>query len=253
MPYNRLTKPPLGTRTNKARAHQLRVIGWWLSNEGGGTTLGDASGNNRNATITTGASDSWQSAKFGSGYYYNNTGYATIANPMALTAGGHTRLCWYKADAVGSDGLVGNIGAANGDMSLRVVGDAGGMINVFVNAGIDGSASTPISVNTWYCFVGVYRPSGVCEIWVDGVLKASDTPSANTSIVGPEQIGTDFDQTRLADGIIDHCAACARDLSPFEIVRLYHDPFWVFGRERIELWSYTAPAGIPIFRRRRAG
>jgi len=237
--------------------------GLWPFNEGSGTTVFDLSGNGYTGILT---SIDWGAGKFGSSLISNaNTDKVAIPSfplllpPLTIVVWANTSSSSAnKPPLVGS----GSYWDANTNFVLGVSSQAyphfhwrGGDNLYGDQTATDYSSEIQ---NKWYQLVGVMKSNYDAEIFLNG--RSILTDSGNSAPTSSGQALRFFSCTNNYEcqGHISHVMIFSRALSSFEIALLYREPFCMFERDPIELWvgsvgAGAPPAGIPIFRRRRAG
>ena len=222
-----------------------QLVGCWLFNDTPplvGKTL-DVGGNRNNGTL---AGDTYVVAgKFGPALSFDGIDDSVnITSGQVVGSGAATICAWIYPESWGLNGsgrLVDNgkvlfyISAINS--TFRFSSDGG--INTTV------SASSAISFNTWY-FLCVTRNSlGIANLYRNGILSGTADQTSGIPANGTTNlyIGNRSAADRPFDGTIDNVMIWNRVLTPSEIVHLYTEPFCMFDRERIELWSAAMAAG----------
>ena len=257
IPYNPLLKPPLGTPINKARARQLGLVSYWLMNENGGPTVLDLSGNGNHGTLsgvtwTTGLYG--PALNFGVGNFFVNCGH----NPSLDITGEVTIIVAFTgADTGANVTLVGKEG--KNTYWLNTYSDE----LQFYTGGKAAYSSAGLIADNVPVIVAVTRNNAedLSKFYFNGVFDVSSDAGGNIGSYPANDLyfGIDpRDETGLEFvGMIDFVMLYNRALSASEIALLYREPFWLLknSNEEAILGGYTAapPAGIPIFRRRRAG
>ena len=223
-------KPPLGARLN--RSHQLAqgLVGYWVMNEMGGTTLIDSAGINT-GTLTNGPT--WTAGQFGPTVNFDGANDSVnIADNPSLDLGNTGALVlWVNAsDWANNPFLVAKSGGTNATTNYRLEQYLG-TLYITLGNGTDfsqvGKTWAP-ATNTWYMVTGIWN--GVDQnLYVDAALLVSAgsqaiVPAGNTNIV---EIGDAINHsgTRRFTGRIDNVRIYNRALSPQEIRWLYQEPF----------------------------
>jgi hypothetical protein len=97
----------------------------------------------------------------------------------------------------------------------------------------------PPAVGLYY-LVGVKHSDGTCELYVDGVLRDSDTggniltSKPNTKLT-MGRLYYDNDSNYI-DGGVDNALIYNRALSQGEISKLYNDPFCMYRKDVVNKW-----------------
>jgi hypothetical protein len=179
----------------------------------------DLSGNGNTGTL--------DNVTYSSSFYGNlsfvslNSSYISFTSPSNIPSGNnnYTISTWFNPSSLGTKGLVGwgNYGTTNQVNAFRL--SATGLVNSW--QGNDLSVTTSLSTGTWYNAVATFN--GITrEIWVNGVLVGSDTPTShNVTTTSNLTIGV-TNNTEYFDGLIGEVQIFNRALSPSEISQNYN-------------------------------
>jgi hypothetical protein len=200
---------------------------WWKFDESSGTTASDSSGNNNAGTLTNMVGTEWTAGKSGNALSFDGVDdYVTRSALSANIAGECTISLWMKRNG---NPLVNE--------RLVCVGTSGGNgFNVFVApsgyAGLDNeggltselvSTGPSITNDAWH-HIAATRSGTVpstFKIYVDGVLKATDSNAANTlPALTRLRVGASFHPGSYYTGQIDDVRVYSRVLSGTEIQAL---------------------------------
>ena len=243
-------KPPLGARHDHSHPLSRGLIGHWLTNEGGGLTTYDISGNSNNGIIT--GNPVWTQGQFGPALQLDGTGDYIVNSALspALT-GDFTVTAFVKANAsetevvrrifdIAQASAVGfNIGIT--DAGELYIDNDGVLVptDVFGPSIFDGTRR----------HVGAMRSGTTYSIWADGrnvgsvvgtvVTVTRLFAGAKSTVEGNELIGA-MDDIRLYK----------RALSPMEVAWLYADPFADMMPMRLFIGKRTKPGIVPLLRHR---
>ncbi|MDP3015412.1 MAG: LamG domain-containing protein, partial [bacterium] len=226
----------IGTNLNLANFAR-GLVGYWKFDEGSGTAAGDSSGNNNIGTLIN--SPTWTSGKVSGALSFDGVDdYVDVGNnlewPGALTVS-----TWHRRttkDTVRADGIVGNW-FWDPDTQLR----RGWVIRYYINTDslvfmielTNGSLVTErhlgftMSVGEWYHVVGVFNPDRTTKLYVNGVLRATDTAPAGYNQIAydspyPMLIGYNPVNAGYFPGLIDEVRIYNRALSAAEITAIYN-------------------------------
>jgi len=253
-----ILKPRLFRKPNFGHPLARSLVGLWVMNEGSGSKVFDLSGNGNIGTLV--ADTHFVPGKFGSSLSFDggddciSLGAKTWQAPFSI-------VLWVKVDQ-----LSATIGRPQIFMGKWVVndkcwefdyGDAGSnCIGLAVSDGDNtngtrNNANSVVIDSTTEWFHVAATCNGVDEVclYVNGVAD-SGNPHSNThngsNVSSNVYIGKmQYEGAeRYLDGKIDHVMIYNRALSVSEIALLYREPFCMFERDPIELWS-AATIGAP--------
>ena len=245
-------KPDLGHPLSRG------LVGCWLMTEGGGNIVQDLSGNGLHGTFA--GDPTWTAGSDGPAITFDGTGDSIPLTSSLIKTPTVTVVAKVKMDSfVGAIGA-GIVASNNSQLAWRLTTTTtNDTIKFSINAYNTDIAfgTSNLSTGTYYSLAGLYDGTNV-KVYVDGV---SGTPVA---AAGPITYGVDFEigrqfttDTYAFEGDIEFVYIFNRALSPTEIQSLYINPYQMFRRKPIELWTAASPAaapgGVVIFRRRIAG
>lgn len=148
--------------------------------------------------------------------------YGSVTSPtnnIPISDEPYTISIWFNTDTIGNYGLIGwgAIGSPNQENSFSLTPT--GLVNSWVSNDLNVSVS--ISTGTWYNAVSLYDGT-TREIWLDGSLIGSDTPTGlNIPYAVNLTIGL-TDSTQFFDGKIGELQIFDRGLSSDEIISNYN-------------------------------
>lgn len=220
-------------------------------NEGGGNKVRDLSGNVNVGTITNAL---WSPVKYGNGLYFDGNGdfVKVLDSPVLRITTALTLSVWLKYD---------NYNDTNDYIIEKGVSDYAiiyGYISKkfeFYAEGYTGdnprtAMATTLEDNNWHHVVFTFGAGYVRGYW-DGNLNVSSAKSTvlrtstNNYFIGSSR-GIGDAGSAFFKGYIDNHLLYNRVLAANEILRLYREPFAMFGRRPIELWSVPAAGGLSI-------
>ena len=179
------------------------------------------------STLTKGNGASWSaSGKFGGALSLNGGSQSLYdtSSPSYLPVGNssYTQSVWFKPDVVsGTGGLVGwgDYGSSRRTNALRLYENSGGFRHYWWGADLDCTGTQcPISTGTWYHVASTWDGT-TRKLFVNGVLKRSDTPGANNATAANFHIGKTC-CSEFFSGLIDDVAIYTRALSAGEVTEL---------------------------------
>jgi hypothetical protein len=218
-------KPPLGAQI--LRGHDLAsgLVGCWLFNEGGGTTLTDLSEKSFNGIIT---GPTWAAGKLGPALTCT---YVTIPTGFYTTPSSKTFFMWVKTSVGGAAPWLLMYNGTTQELGLQL--QSGGQVSFMVWLGGAKTATSTQSVNdgVWHQVVGVYDAvAQTVSVYVDGIRSAT---TAAPGVTAFEDDYLSFCGVGNGHGIgsssfngqIDNCMIYNRALNPIEILHLYTNPY----------------------------
>ena len=208
--------PPAGTTLTGLAAY-------WSFDSSSNFNVPDVGG----STLTKGNGASWSaSGKFGGALSLNGVSQSLYdtSSPSYLPVGNssYTQSVWFKPNVVsGGGGLVGwgDYGSSRRTNALRLYENSGGFRHYWWGADLDCTgAQCPISTGTWYHVASTWDGT-TRKLFVNGVLKRSDTPGANNATAANFHIGKTC-CSEFFNGLIDDVAIYTRALSAGEVAEL---------------------------------
>lgn len=208
--------PPAGTTLTGLAAY-------WSFDSSANFNVPDVGG----STLTKGNGASWSaSGKFGGALSLNGASQSLhdTSSPAYLPIGNssYTQSVWFRPAAVnGSGGLVGwgNYGSGRRVNALRMYEGTGGFRHYWWGADLDCSGATcPLSAGTWYHVASTWDGT-TRKLYLNGVLKRSDTPGTNNATAANFNIGKTC-CSEFFNGLIDDVAIYSRALTAVEVAEL---------------------------------
>ena len=226
------------------------LVGLWLMNEGSGNTVQDLSGTGHVSTFNN--APTWTSGKYGSGIQFVSGSYQSIFFDDR-NVDIQTIAVWaYLENSVTEQQIVSVYNAVTEGQPIQIrqaiIIDASNVMGGTIYA-VDAyeTIDTPF-VAGWHMIVQTHDYSVASQrVYVDGVRVTGTTGSLGlTSSRQGITLGADMNAAAdFFDGIISHCCVYNRALSASEIQQLYREPFCMFDRDPIELWSAAQGGGAP--------
>ena len=208
--------PPAGTTLTGLAAY-------WSFDSSSNFNVPDVGG----STLTKGNGASWSaSGKFGGALSVNGGSQSLYdtSSPSYLPVGNssYTQSVWFKPNVVsGGGGLVGwgDYFSSRRVNALRLYENSGGFRHYWWGADLDCTGTQcPISTGTWYHVASTWDGT-TRKLFVNGVLKRSDTPGANNATAANFHIGKTC-CSEFFNGLIDDVAIYTRALSAGEVAEL---------------------------------
>ena len=208
--------PPAGTTLTGLAAY-------WSFDSSSNFNVPDVGG----STLTKGNGASWSaSGKFGGALSLNGGSQSLYdtSSPSYLPVGNssYTQSVWFKPNVVsGGGGLVGwgDYFSSRRVNALRLYENSGGFRHYWWGADLDCTGTQcPISTGTWYHVASTWDGT-TRKLFVNGVLKRSDTPGANNATAANFHIGKTC-CSEFFNGLIDDVAIYTRALSAGEVAEL---------------------------------
>lgn len=228
LPYQ---KPPLGSRVDISDPLAPRRGGVWPLNEGGGSALTDALGQNGVSTIS-GAT--WVSSSEGSALRFSGAGEVLLpASVPNLTGDWTVAIRVRRGDTGVIDPLWSRWASTSSQRELFVYFTTSPMDHLqidipFIAAVM--SSSNPITDTASYHTYVVTRLGSTWTLYIDGVLDTVATAS-NAQEPGPAPtLGHSPVPTQVSflTGDINHCWCATRAYSAAEVAALHAAPFQMF-------------------------
>jgi len=256
-------KPVLGSQPQMG--HPLMPDnGLWLFNEGIGEKVFDLSGNG-NVLSKANHGDGSPFLWIDGGLFTESVGgtkhsYLTTTTPSPnfnIASGQYTIVAQVRPDSFASTYHV--LAQFDAYDPMWYI-DTDSKLQIY-DGGNKTASSSPIltGVKTDIAWVREGTGANETKYYINGVLDSETTHSDSISLPSVINIkGADDGHEWLIKGILYRLYFYNRALTAPEIDLLYREPFCMFERDPIELWvgsvgAGAPPAGIPIFRRRRAG
>ncbi|GAF75305.1 unnamed protein product, partial [marine sediment metagenome] len=223
-----------GTQLDATHPLADGLVGLWLMNEGTGDEVADLSGIN-NLSITEAV---WNSAKFGSGLYFDGEDDYLITGSQALRGyySGRTTITlgvWVRyTESVTYSVPIGWFWSETCCINI-----SSGKPQFRIGVGGTKAATSPDAYkdDKWHFLVATYDgglPNANIKIYVDGILKdTTDAPGVIDSASDYFAIGvangnsTGSSNSYGYEGYIDNAFVSANALSATEIEQLYAEPF----------------------------
>ena len=256
-----ILKPRPFRKPNLGHPRARGFVGYWLMNEGSGNTVADLSGNGNTGTFV--GNTSWVAGKFGSCLYFDGTGdgistatitfttnILTIAGWVNITGSAAVQILWETSD---------NFNNADDTLICFFDGTANRLY-----AGIQSSISgqkyrmeyISLVENTGWHHIAVFYDNstitGDIKIYVDGDEQATTIATSTKESSGVFAAKSLYIGSRnnggagtVLTGSIDGVIIWDREIPASEIASLYRDPFQMFERPSIELWSAATLGGAP--------
>ena len=221
-------KPPLGIRQNPSHPLSYGLMGHWLMNEAGGLTAYDISGNGNHGTLTNGPT--WTQGQFGPALSFDGLDdRVTLPDMGTAESYPFTFSAWFNTSAAdATQAVVSQTNSA--DSAQRAQLTYADTVTNFCwnvrNGASEAEACTSITQDgAWHHAVGVSLSATDHKLYVDGVLKTSNTNSVSAPAVDTTTIGDNPKIVFPWNGRIDDVRIYNRALSAGEISYLYVYPF----------------------------
>lgn len=252
---------------NYSRRHQLGhgLIGFWSSEERGGTSVFDLSGRSQSGTFSNLTAASWTRAPNGYAIDFAATAdrvdVATtyplltqqtyVIRVMGRSGGGGNlgRLYHKKSSTSGIPSImIDNRGGADGTWALRFEYSFQSVVGIWA------TSDNSLVQNKWHNIVITYDASSTSNdpiVWIDGKkystgagLTERQTPSGSAPTdTNNGYIGNRSDAIRNWDGLIAYCAVFDRLCHDGFAVELQSDPFLLWQSDIVPIWAPSA--GMP--------
>jgi hypothetical protein len=187
------------------------LVGYWKLDEGSGTSVSDASGNNNGGSLQNGPA--WTSGKIGTALSFNGSSTSVLINKGVLnTASSYSVAAWVQLSDLGNwSTAVSQDGSNISGFFLQYTspaapGDGGkfafSVVSSDSTSGTSVRATSPFSpiAHTWYHLVGVYDAgSNQIKLYVNGALVGTRSVSAAWNATGNTAIG----RAKWGGGLVD--------------------------------------------------
>jgi hypothetical protein len=187
--------------------------------DGGGTVLGDATGNGNQGTVMGGSS--WSAGKYGGALTFNGTnGFVNLPGLGTFYKGAFTLEAWVRRDSSDTDaGILGTWNVAQAGGPMMWVDYASGRTIQTLGSGssnyLDSGFAAP--VGAWQHLASTYDGT-VAKFYIDGNLVASRTYDGNVGDSNSWRIGA-YGGTAgdFFDGAIDEVRVYDRALTAAQV------------------------------------
>jgi hypothetical protein len=195
------------------------LVGWWMFEEGSGTTVVDFSGHGNDGRLSGGTQ--WIEGVVGGGIQLTGNGYVVIDGvDDDVTSTDLTLSVWIKTTQTGQGDLIALNDAASGHpFELYVSGGRPGR-----NDGDDVTfSSAPLVADGQWHMLTYVRSGATGYIYVDGVQVATYSSSFSLSTVTRWSIGQEWDDSTASNfytGAVDDVRIYKKSLSADEVKEL---------------------------------
>jgi len=248
-----LQKPIFGRFPRMGHPLSKGLVGLWLMNEGSQgphPKVFDLSENGNDGILDSGTV--WGSAKYGSGLVLN--GVDDNLNPCGATkqlfsAYPFTLVIWVKT--IGDNQYIFGLTDVSESDTYYYLHIVSGTANLVTRNTTHDPLDSGVTVNDgiWHQIVGVWVSDTLRHIYVDGIWCATQTDNYTyNTAVDSWSIGCLW-RSAPAGYLacdIDHTLAYNRIVPASEIALLYREPFCMFDRDMIELWSAATLGAAPV-------
>jgi hypothetical protein len=232
-------KPLLGTPLDRSHPLSKGLVGCWLMNEGSGTKVSDMSGNKAIGSISLAK---WKPGRFGNCLNFNAGSIAVVnmgSNPVYDLTTNFT----YVA-------LINNVNWGNTSPIIMkggwrtFLGFNTGKLSVCTNNTTFTNGNTVLNINQTYLATWTHT-SSIDKLYLNDFLDTTSFDKADpTNLAGTNLIFGSSGSYR-AGGDIEAVWIYNRALSSSEVQQLYIDPFQMFYKPGIELFSAAGSGPAP--------
>lgn len=218
-------KPGAWARIDWTHPLTRGLIGCWLFNECGGTTIRDIGKNGVAGTLN---SATWTTGNFCSSALNFSSAYVSFGNPTSAQLTTWTVAGWVRPTSLSATQCLVNNGTnTQRNYYLGTNASAGARLYLTQGAsnylGFEGVQA--LSTNTWYHLAGTYN-NATLALYVNGVLDNSASISGAPDVgAGNLFVGSLDGTNELFPGKIDTFLIYNRGLSAGEVKQLYQQPF----------------------------
>ncbi|MHC4088259.1 MAG: LamG domain-containing protein, partial [Planctomycetota bacterium] len=196
-----------------ANAAKADLAGWWMLDDGTGTTAADSSDNSNDGTFE--GDPQWVAGRIGGALDFDGDDWVNIGSPPELVINGAITLtCWINPAALGGNqGLVG----LDGGYTFKTLGTG----LRFTTPGIldHSTTNTTLQNGTWQHVAATFQP-GQNEgliFYLNGVESERMASSAMNAGAGPFRIASNQFAGETFTGLIDDVRVYNNILSATEI------------------------------------
>jgi hypothetical protein len=247
-----LWKPPLGARLNRSHSTAQGIVGCWLMNEGGGTVVQDLSFGRHAGTTKNSYNEPptpvirWASGQSGPCLSLaggTDSDFVDIGHDVGFSSGPFTIIARINLTASGAaNTIVGGYDALY--PQFRVIADTT-LDLVYQQDSQMGASTGTVTPGAWTT-VAVTYANPVVTFYINGVAcgtaSSAKTFTSRTTHIGGRNNGT----YECFGGKIDWVLIYSRVLSSAEIQQLYTQPFAMFRRAGMGLWTVGGATNITV-------
>jgi parallel beta-helix repeat protein len=200
------------------------LVGYWKFDEGSGTTAGDSSGSNNNATLRNGPL--WTIGRVGQSLYFDGVNdYVLKTSPSWNFVGNPTKsftvsVWFYPTTCVAISGIaLASEGSWSGDLRLGTTNNLWFIQLIPGNTHADGGSCL---TNQWHHVTGVYN-AGETKLYLyyNGVLADSKVITNVDTSGLTDRLNVGFCQDYF-NGLIDEVRVYSRALSTSDVSEIYN-------------------------------
>ena len=243
-----IRKPLLGELLDYGNPFTKGLVGCWLMNEGSGNTVQDLSGNNYSGAII---GPTWVGGNTGPALYFTTNDYVKFTNPRQFFGENFTIVFGASYDSGGGGRIFDWDEFNNSGISITLAATLNVEINYAGGAQSKSSSwgTNPTDTFAQYAVVHTMPLNSQIEVFFNGGAKSA-VFNYDHSLVLPGDtteayFGSNEGLTSFYKGHISYIYLYNRALSASEIQQLYREPFCMFDRDPIELWSAAQGGGAP--------
>ena len=233
------------------------LVGFWPLTDKAGSRARDisprrADGNLVNFGYTAGSG--WGSGQSGPAVFFDGTNDHVNVGQRIPQNGSFSASLWFKYNTANRAFFGRGLDIFPDAWSVSALVTAGNVINVTVvttsggPAGYGFSGTTTLTAGNWYHVVIVYQEAGTISAYLNGSLEGSASLSGS-SVLRTANSETFFGLgengggvNRWLNGAINNARIFNRVVRPFEVDRLYADPWAGTARPRRRVYASPAPA-----------
>ena len=234
-----ILKPPKGAQLQRGHPLARDLVGCWLFNEGSGSRWNDLSGNGCVASSNS-ADIVWSHGPYGPALLFPGDAlkWVTLSGQVvAQSYSAFSLVLW----VCGTGSTMGLVYSGGTDLYLNVTSTTMTWRHVDIGDGTS-TATVPNITSGWHmvgCSWDGARTTGI----VDG-RKYGGEAATGTMTIPAWRLGVGGAGQELS-GHVGLVAVWKRGLSAGESAELYREPFGMFRRQRIELWTPAVSGGAP--------
>jgi len=240
------TKPPVGTRLDRAHPLNRGLVAYWPFWEGGGSVVRDIAGQSMVGTLTNGPV--WTGGQFGQALSFDGSDdFVNVGNTSSsLYSGDFTLSVRVRLNANGNyPTIIDKRSAVSAGVNFAFNSNTRKLFLRLSTTDLIGTAVIPLS--TW-THVSAIRSGSTVKFYINGVQDGSDFTGngGDFSNTNSMTFGGNLINGLYLTGLIDDVRVYNRALSAAEVAELYADPFCMFESASKARWFVPSVAVLSL-------